>query len=180
MGRRFLAIGVMVVLFGGSVAGQQRVLVPPEVQLALFRKIWTLDRNFPRQATTTVAILYQRLYRESYVAKEEILNAGRNVPGLQFVTIDIDAAGPDERQFDHVDVVYLAPLRAVELAALLARTRARAIRSVTGVPEYVARGVAVGITVERNRPVILINLEAARTEGADFSSQLLKLARVVR
>ena len=46
-------------------------------------------------------------------------------------------------------------------------------------PEYVEEGIAVGIGLRNMRPLILINLEAARAEGAAFSSQLLSLARIV-
>ena len=49
----------------------------------------------------------------------------------------------------------------------------------TGVPEYVDQGVAVGVGIRKDRPLIIVNLEQARAEGSVFSSQLLALARIV-
>ena len=40
-------------------------------------------------------------------------------------------------------------------------------------------GLAVGVGLRGKKPEILINLEAARAEGADFNAQLLRLARIV-
>ena len=57
--------------------------------------------------------------------------------------------------------------------------RFRRFRTITGVPEYVDQGLAVGIGIRRDRPLIIVNLEQARAEGAAFSSQLLALARIV-
>jgi hypothetical protein len=37
----------------------------------------------------------------------------------------------------------------------------------------------VGIGSKAGKPKILINLKASREEGADFSSQLLKLSKII-
>jgi hypothetical protein len=56
-----------------------------------------------------------------------------------------------------------------------------AITSLTGVPEFVDRGVAIGIGVKPDkRPDILINLLSSRKEGSDFDASLLRIARVVK
>lgn len=49
----------------------------------------------------------------------------------------------------------------------------------TGVPKYVEQGIAVGIGIQDRKPKIHINLSASKAEGAEFSSQLLKLAEIV-
>ena len=79
----------------------------------------------------------------------------------------------------NANIVYVAPLRAVDVGDIGRITRQRDIRSVTGIPGYVDLGIAVGIGLRNRRPLIIINLEAARAEGAAFSSQLLSLARIV-
>ena len=58
-------------------------------------------------------------------------------------------------------------------------SRREKIITLTGVPEYVNMGLAVGIDIRENRPQIVINMSAAKAEGADFSSQLLKLSKIV-
>jgi hypothetical protein len=76
--------------------------------------------------------------------------------------------------------VYVAPLRPATLRQVLGTLRGARVRSVTAVPEYVRDGVSVGIAVAAGRPRLVINLAASRAQGSDFSSQLLKLARVIR
>ncbi len=170
-----LALG----LFAGVAQAHEEIVIPASVQLELFTKIWSLDRSFPKSEPIRLAILYQRLYRESFVVKEEMVRAGA-LAKIEIVLIDLDAAKNDPGRFDRIDVAYVAPLRAVDISALLAELRVHRIRTITAVPEYVTSGVAVGIAVEADRPVILINLASAHSEGSDFSSQLLKLARVIR
>ena len=65
------------------------------------------------------------------------------------------------------------------VAEIATITRRRGIRSITGVPEYVEPGIAVGIGLRNNRPLIIINFLGAQAEGASFSSKLLSLARIV-
>ena len=77
------------------------------------------------------------------------------------------------------DVLYITPMRAVDLGSITKQTRAAARVTLTGVPEYVDAGIAVGVDLQGERPRILINLAAARAEGADFDSRLLKLAKIV-
>lgn len=177
--RRGLTV-LIVALACSSTAAQQRVAAPASVQLALFEKIWTMDRAFSRPRVVTIGIVYQRLNRASFNAKEQILEAGRDSKSIRFVLIDLENANLEASKLTGVQVLYFTPLRSIDLRELLARTRAQGIRTITGVPEYVEIGVAVGITVERDRPRIIINREASRAEGSDFSSQLLKLARVIR
>lgn len=43
-----------------------------------------------------------------------------------------------------------------------------------------AAAQSVGIDLTGDRPDIVINLPAAKAEGADFDAQLLKLARVIQ
>ena len=78
-----------------------------------------------------------------------------------------------------IRVLYVAPLRAVAIGEVVAISRARKITTLTGVPEFVEKGIALGIALRAERPLILVHLAAARAEGADFNSQLLKLARVL-
>jgi hypothetical protein len=78
-----------------------------------------------------------------------------------------------------IRVLYVAPLRAVAIEEIIAISRARKITTLTGVPEFVEKGIALGVALRAERPLILVHLASARAEGADFNSQLLKLARVL-
>ena len=79
-----------------------------------------------------------------------------------------------------LDVCYIAPLRAMGIAGLLTATRLTRSVSCTGVPEYVESGVAFGFDSRGGKPQIVINVDAEKAEGIDFSSQLLKFARNIQ
>jgi hypothetical protein len=179
--RATLHVIVAILLLGGSLRADEP-LVPTDVQLAVFAKVWTLDRNFPANGDVKMAVLYQSHYRTSMAVRDEIVQAAPGVPGLRCTFIDLDT---DTNSLDRllkpgdVQVIYIAPLRAFEVDGITRLARSRHLRTVTGVPEYVEQGVALGLTVRKDRPLILVNLNAARAEGSEFSSQLLKLARIV-
>ena len=73
----------------------------------------------------------------------------------------------------------LRPRSPVAIEEIVAISRAHKITTLTGVPEYVEKGIALGLTLRAERPAILVDLNGARAEGANFNSQLLKIARVV-
>jgi hypothetical protein len=175
------ALTVLAVLLG--VSTHASVPVPAEVQMALFVNIWKLDRNFNASKPITLAILHQEDYRESETMKDEVVAAVERLK-LPIVCVSLEAS--TQRPLSsalwetHADVVFVTPLRGVSLDQIASICRYRHLRSFAGVPEYVDAGLAVGISVQKDRPVVIINLEQARAEGASFSSQLLALARVVR
>jgi hypothetical protein len=156
--------------------------IPVDVQIALFVNVWKLDRNFDHGKPVTLAVLYQQNYSESVSAKDDLVAAiGRQK--LRIVAIPIEA-GTQELMENRLretpaDVVYVTPLRAVNIDAIWKISRYRRLRTVTGVPEYIDAGLAVGIGIRRNRPLIIVNLAQSRAEGSSFSSQLLALARIV-
>ncbi len=169
----------------------QEMPVPVNIQVSLFGRILSFDRSFENRAgeEIVVGILYQRTFRPSFNAQENVINLflepnAFSIKGksTRVVAIDI-SGGPNEEtkaMLEGVDVLYITPLRAIDISSIVAQTRAKRIRSLTGVPEYVDAGVAVGVSMRGERPEILINLTAAKLEGADFSSQLLKLAKVIQ
>jgi hypothetical protein len=71
-------------------------------------------------------------------------------------------------------------MRGADVWGVAKVARARDIRTITGVPEYVQRGLSVAIGPRDDRPVIILNLDAARAEGAAYQAQLLRLTNIVR
>jgi hypothetical protein len=52
------------------------------------------------------------------------------------------------------------------------------VRTTTGVPSYLDQGVAVAVKRSGNDAIPVINLRAAKAEGADFDASLLGIAEV--
>ena len=65
---------------------------------------------------------------------------------VRVVPIDLDDESlADRLKADDVSLLYIAPIRAVDIGALTATAVAAGVTTVTGVPDYVALGVAVGV-----------------------------------
>jgi hypothetical protein len=157
-------------------------VVPVEMQLLLFTKIWKLDRNFDSSGVVTLVIVYQAGYRDSLLVKDDfVATVARLKLPIHCVQLEAGSGELLRKGLSEIRdaVVYVTPLRSVDVAEIARISRTRGLRTMTGVPEYVEAGIAVGIGERKDRPLIIINLQGARAEGSNFSSKLLNLARIV-
>lgn len=183
---------MLLLLGAGPVAAlaAQDMAVPVGVQLPLFVKLLSFNRNLAAQPSGPIVmgVLYQRKFRASANVADEVRRAaGRltvadNGAMLRVIAVDLDETPDLGSALNrlHLTVLYVSPLRAVDLESVAAATRKARILTLTGVPRYVAAGISIGIDLKGNRPDIVINLPAAKAEGADLDAQLLKLARVIQ
>ena len=179
-----LALGCSSALAGAARA--QEMPVPVDIQVSLLGKILEFDRGFAERANTEVVIgvVFQQRYRPSLLASldvAEAVKAGLTVGGLPVRCVLIELEGRADLAGTMsdmgVDVLYVPPLRAVAISDITEVTRRIGVLTSTGMPEYVDNGVAIGIGLRGGRPQIIINREGAEQEGANFSSELLKLVR---
>jgi hypothetical protein len=172
-----------------AAAAAQEMQVPVATQIQLFLKVLTFDRQMRSRAGTevVVGVAYQSGSRASAIAGDVALRAlglaHDSVDGLpvRAVAIDLDneaLAGALAKY--RVAVLYVAPLRGVDVASIASAARAAHVMTMTGVPDYVARGLSVGVRLQRDRPKLLVNLTASKLEGSDLSAELLKLAVVTQ
>jgi len=166
----------------------QGMAVPVDVQFALFDKILSFDRNLKTRAGEQIVmgVIYQKKIKASAKAKEDVeavmplLQQINDIP-VRYVMLDLD----DVKDLDeaitktNATVFYVTPLNHVEMNAIVRISRSKQILTLTGVRDYVALGLAVGIDVKDGNPLPFINLPAAKAEGADFNAKLLKLSRVI-
>jgi hypothetical protein len=190
--RRLVGFATVCLMAGGPVGAAEAMPFPPDVQIALLLKVLTYDRSFQYKAKSgvTIGVVYVPTDPESVKAKDEVLQTLarvsdrtiKNLP-IKFVPLEYkDAVSLEKAVRAHkVNVFYIAPGNAAGLPALLKMSKTFAITSATGVPEFVERGVAIGIGIKADKkPDILINLPASRTEGSDFDASLLRIARVMK
>jgi hypothetical protein len=168
----------------------QEIAVPIEAQIPLLCKVITYDRDLKKRAggELVIAVLYQRKFKSSLNIKDEVVGALEKMEILTDTNLRLRCVAIeliDEKNLlqelvsKEVDVVYLTPTRAFDIDSITLVTRERHVLSLTGVPDYVGAGISVGVAAKGEKPQILINRVAAQEEGADFSSQLLKLAKVI-
>jgi hypothetical protein len=168
----------------------QTVDVPVEQQYSLFMKMLSFDKNLKDRAGNEIiiGILYQNNFKFSLDTKDNLMKAFNtssvkdiNKIPVRFTPIDIDEVTDLSAAVTKyaISVFYVTPLRAAHLSSIIGLARARQIRTITGVPEYVNSGLALGIGAKGGKPLILVNLSAAKMEGANLNSQLLKLAKII-
>lgn len=177
-------------LLAVSLLHGQEIEAPINVQYALLHKILAFDRNLKTRVgeELVIGIIYQSTFRSSLIFKDELAAVIEksqaeklvDIP-VRFVTVELaDHLNlAESANKNKIDVFYVAPLRAVEIKTMTAVSQSQKILTFTGVPAYVDAGVAVGVGSKGETPRIIINLPAAKAEGVEFSSQLLKLAKVI-
>jgi hypothetical protein len=192
MRRRYLVLGIIALMFGASPAHAQEMDAPAEIQIPLLYKILTFDRHLGERALgddIVIAVVFQSGYRASMLARDQVVDAIKQMGDLaisghpvHWATVELENEESLRLTLSRirVDVIYVTPLRGIELGPIMTAARAGGITTFTGVPRYVERGVALGVGIARERPQILVNLVAARAEGSDFNSQLLRVSKVVK
>jgi hypothetical protein len=166
------------------------MVVPIEIQVPLLVKVLEFDRSLRSHPGEELVILvaYQSRFRDSREVKDQIeewisaVPSGRiNGRALRWEFVDLEGRDGLAAELDRrgAGVVYLAPLRAVDVNELTAAAGEARALSVTGDLDHLDEGVAVTFGTRGGRPSIIINLKAARAAGADFSAQLLQVAEIV-
>ena len=189
--RARLVIGVLVLLLAGGSAHAQGMAAPAETQVSLLFKILTFDRRLatrPPGNVMVIAVVFQTGYRASLVARNQIVDALKamkdsTISGHPVHCVAVEWQDGEQVRLaliqERTDVVYVTPLRGVELAPIVRAARAAGMTTFTGVPLYLEQGLALGVRLVRERPQIIVNLPATRAEGSDFSSQLLRVSSVI-
>ncbi len=165
----------------------QDMPVPVDIQIPLFLKMLTFDRTTQARGSqpVEVGIVYQASNRNGNRAREEAQRAFARVPRLGNAEVRVHLINIESEDLEkalakyHVTVAYVCPLRAVSIETLAQTMVAARVLTVTGVPVYAERGLAVSFGNVNERPQIIINLPASRRAGADFDSRVLALSKVI-
>jgi len=163
----------------------------PELQLPIILKVLVYDRHFESRfgSEFTLGILYEPRDADSLKAAEGVSDymfrmRGKTEKTLPIRYLLVDYTGPEslERSITThaIDVLYVAPGNANNLAGITKVSHKKGVTTTTGVPDYVRSGLAVGVAKAQDRAQILINLPCARAEGSEFDASLLRIATVIR
>jgi len=190
-GMKTLLFSIFIICLAGPAAAQV-IETPVDVHIPIFLKVLSFDRNLKKRVGNgneiVLAIVFQEKFRKSLNVKnqaEKFLEqlTGNKIADIPLRTVPLaldDLAGLKTALLkEKVVVMYITPLRAVDITDLVIICRSFHITSLTGVPGYCSAGVAVSVGSKGGNPAIIINRDAAETEGADFSSQLLKLVTII-
>lgn len=172
-------------------AHTQGMAIPAEMQMTLIFKILTYDRQFEAKAGTelVIGIVYDPSDPASRAATDEVVStlykfSGKTVKKLPIKYFTIEYTTPKDLEAfikaKGINMLYLAPGVTKSLPDVLKISQARRITTATGVPDYVRKGVSVGIGERQDKPQILINLPSSKSEGSEFDASLLRIATVIQ
>ncbi|MBI5215310.1 MAG: DUF4154 domain-containing protein [Ignavibacteriae bacterium] len=187
--KRFSALILFLSLFWSN-SFSQEMPVPVDIQFRLLKKILSYDRNLRTRCgdTLVIGIVYQKRFRSSLNTKEEILRVSgeqpeQNIEDVPFICTAYEINSTAEMEHlltnNNLDIVYLTPLRGIDIEQVALLCKEKYVFTFTGVPAYVSSGIIVGIDLKIEHPQILINLSSAKATKVDFNSQLLKLSKIV-
>lgn len=165
----------------------QEMEVSMELQFALLEKILTFERTFMAELSkeVSVGIVFQGGFRRSVIAKEDLsslieVHKTINTRPARLLLFDLEKEDIQTALTNQKpDVLYICPLRGIDIEKIKTASRMMRTISFTGVADYVWQGIAIGFSVRAGKPSIIINRRAAQAEGANFDSRLLRIARVI-
>jgi hypothetical protein len=103
--------------------------------------------------------------------------------GLPFRAMEVpftSAASLENLPAAGVDALFLCSGLETSLSAITSYSRRAKLLTLSSTPGYVEGGVSLGAVMEGGKPRLLVNLAASKLEGAQFSSDMMKLAKVIR
>jgi len=184
------AVGLLGIFSSSSLEVEaQDLSLSAKTQVSVLSNVLLFDRTFRERAgeEIVVGILYHSDVRSSARAKDDFLAAlsdGTLERTLEMPVrvelLEIRGGGviPAGLGEGWIDLLYIMPLRAVGIPQITDISRQHGILTVTAVPGYVEEGISLGLGSRNGRPEILVNQEGAAAEGAELSSEILKLARL--
>ena len=167
----------------------QRNKVPIEVQTKVIPKILSLNKNIlsTSKSPLNVMIIYSKDQRNSKNIYDNLKNHinnevnKSNFHNTKFHSFDIKIL-KDFRKYIRVNdirVLYITPIRGVDISSITRICREEDVLTITGVEEFKGNDVSVILGLEKSKLKIMINPKTAKSEGADFSSRLLKIATLI-
>jgi uncharacterized protein DUF4154 len=182
---RRLLLPLLMLLPLPSVA--QTMTVEADRQVQILMKVLTYDRQFEAKAgpMLTIGIVYVAADPDSVKAADQI---GTTLKGysdkpikkipftFKMIEYTTPAAVEQKVKAEGIDLLYVAPGNTKNLVDLIRISQQHKITTATGVLDYVGKGVAIGVGIERDKPRIHINVASSKSEGSEFDASLLQIA----
>ncbi len=184
--RRTLALCACLVLGPSAAfaAGEDR-------QAAILARAFSYDYSLKQRAGESVTLVL--IYRAGNGGSESSADAwargfkpleGAKVAGVPFTVVRHAFESAEKlkgfAQEKGADILLVCDGLESDLSAIKEVSREKKLLSVATREPYLQRGLSLGVFMEGERHAIVINLSAASQEGVTFSSDLLRLAKVIR
>jgi hypothetical protein len=183
----------MLILLPSTLQAEREILVPPQRQVLILLKILSYDYQLAERAKNTlrIGILFDPENAVSTRVAKDIQSALRSLKkakatvqnmSVRSILLPFQGLGALKKQVaaQKVNTIYFSPGLNGALSSILKFTRRTKLNTITGVRRYVLAGVAAGTVLDGNVPKILIHLQSSLDHGQSFSSQLLRIATLIK
>lgn len=179
----FLSISLL--LFSASALAE--MTVPVDLQLDLLKRVVRFERGFAARGGARLRFVIVERAGDSgseRVANQlkQALEHAPEIAGKQ-VAVELEpfvSARALRKRVEGAQIIYLAPGLEAELPAIAAALGELPAITIAADGDAVVQGAVLGFELFSSRPRIVLNLGQAGRQGLDFSSDLARLARVVR
>jgi len=167
----------------------QHIKVPMDVQMKIIPKILSLDKNFKerKKGNYNLGIVYSSKQRNSMQIKDYFINSleeknmivKKSVVNPVLINLAKITNIKKYLQDNKIDVIYITPLRGIDINIVTKICKEDKILSLTGVLDFMKNDISVSFDVKEKKLQIVINNETAKQEGTKFSSRLLRIAKLI-
>jgi YfiR/HmsC-like len=177
-----------VFFFGAMARGND---VPPDRQVLILTRALSYDDSIKGRAgeEITIAVLAKAGNTASETMSAVMLKAFRAIGGLKVQSLPLKitaliytnpATLAAAVSIQKVDVLYVCAGLEADLPAIIDTTRKNKVVSIGSRRDHVERGLSIGVIPIDGKPTIMVNHPASKSEGSTFSSDLLRLAKVIK
>jgi len=164
-------------------------MLPARHQALLLLRVLAYDRALPGRTgeVATVGVVYRPGDRSGEARRDALLEALREAAAtfsVRGIPVKVVAIPWSPEQFaerlrnNRAAAALLVGMGVEEAAAVTRITRKERVLSLSEDRAVVDAGVAVGLIHRGRRAGVVVNLAAARAEGADLEAELLAVAEV--
>ncbi len=182
------ALGLCLSLQASAVRAQD--VVPGSRQASILTRALAYNKELKERAGEAIvlAVLYRPDNQDSETMSNDIFRAFQalesySIRGLPFRVARLAYGGPGSLKAairdQGIDVLYVCSGFDSDVAALVSAARESKVLSMSGVADYVVRGLSLGVFVVDTKPTIYLNVAATQAEGAEFTPDFVKVTRVV-
>ena len=180
-----IALLVAVLLLSGIASGQSQL--PVDLETMILLRALPYDRNLKARAESGIhiAVVTDNDDQTGIEIASAFRKAGKGGVGGLTVEVSVVAWESTTQLMDLIDeigfnLLYIHPSVETALSSIQQVARSKKIPSVGGTKEIVEKGASFGVYVVGNVPKLVVNINTARLEGLDFSSELLGISTVVQ
>jgi hypothetical protein len=184
-------VAVLALVAGVGYGARAHADIPPDRQALILTRALSYDDNLKSRAgdSVVVAVLYKSGNPASESMADVTLRAfkaleGIKVQNLPFHAVKLAFGNKDALHSaissQGIDALYVCAGLDGDAAGIRDVSHHDHVLTIGSREDFVDHGMSLGVFTVDGKPTITVNLAASREEGAAFSSELLRLAHVIR